>query len=54
MNLNYNPWTINFRVRVRGLSRSQSIFNDFGVPVCLLLLTGVVLYFICFYIVYHL
>ena len=29
------------------LSLSQSIFTDFAVPVCLLLLIGVVLYFIC-------
>ena len=28
-------------------------FHDFAVPVCLLLLIGVVLYFICLYIVYH-
>ena len=35
------------------LSLSQSIFTDFAVPVCLLLLIGVVLYFICLYIVYH-
>ena len=30
----------------------QSIFNDFAVPVCLLLLIVIVLYFICLYIVY--
>ena len=30
----------------------QSIFNDFAVPVCLLLLIVVVFYFICLYIVY--
>ena len=30
----------------------QSIFNDFAVPVCLLLLIVVVLYFICLYLVY--
>ena len=57
VNLNYNPWKISFRVRVRVLSLSQSIFTDFAVPVCLLLclllLIGVVLYFICLYIVYH-
>ena len=34
------------------LSLSQSIFNDFAVPVCLLFLIVVVLYFICLYIVY--
>ena len=30
----------------------QSIFNDFAVPVCLLLLIVVILYFICLYIVH--
>ena len=45
MNLNYNPWTIHFLLRVRVLSRSQSIFNDFAVPVCLLLLKRIVLIF---------
>ena len=30
----------------------QGIFNDFAVPVCLLPLIVVVLYFICLYIVY--
>ena len=35
------------------LSLSQSIFTDFAVPVYLLELIGVVIYFICLYIVYH-
>ena len=41
------------QVRVRVLSLSQSIFTDFAVPVYLLQLIGVVIYFICLYIVYH-
>ena len=41
------------RARTLSLSLSQSIFTDFAVPVYLLQLIGVVIYFICLYIVYH-
>ena len=43
MNLNYNPWKIKFSSSSSSslaLSFSQNIFNDFAVPVCLLLLIG--------------
>ena len=50
MNLNYNSWKIKFS---SSSPLAQSIFTDFAVPVCLLLLIGVVIYFICLFIVYH-
>ena len=41
MNLKYNSWKINCSSSSSlALSLSQSIFNDFAVPVCLLLLIG--------------
>ena len=53
MNLNYNPWKIRFSSSSSSSLALSKYFNDFAVPVCLLLLIGAVLYFICLHIVYH-